>query len=117
MATKTERIAEKVAKGMTEVKAAIAVADEDHAATIKKLKAREKREQKRIDTAAVEIIKTRFPDVWTQAQDAAREEITGTRTAQEDVAPAVETETEVVETAVPEMAPTVLDTSDPYPEM
>lgn len=106
MATKSERIAEKTAEGMTHIEAEIAIAREDAAAKIKKLEAKQKREQKRIDTAAVEIIKTRFPDVWAQAQDAAREEITGTRTAQEDVVP-----------AVPEMAPTVLDTGDPYQEM
>lgn len=117
MATKRERIAEKVAEGMSHIDAQIAVAKEDAAATVKKLEAKKAREQKRIDTAAVEIIKTRFSDVWAQAQDAAREEITGTRTTQEDAVPAVESETEVVETAVPDMAPTVLDTDDPYPEI
>lgn len=117
MATKSERIAEKVAEGMTHIDAQIAVAKEDAAATVKKLEAKKAREQKRIDAAAVEIIRREFPDVWAQAQDAAREDITGTRTAQEDAVPAVETEAETVETAVPDIAPTVLDTDDPYQEM
>ncbi|MGN0094844.1 MAG: hypothetical protein ACI38U_02165 [Corynebacterium sp.] len=78
--TKRERIDAKVADGMDHLAAQMAVAEEDHAEKMKKLEAKQKREQARIDEIAVGIVRKNFPEQWAEAQELAREQVEEQRT-------------------------------------
>lgn len=78
--TKKQRIEEKVAAGVDHVTAEMEVIKEDSDEALRKLEAKREREQKRIDEATVGIIREHYPDVWTEAQSLAREQIEARRT-------------------------------------
>lgn len=71
--TKTERVQQKIAEGMSHIDAEVAVAQELHREEMATLKARAQREQKRIDALIPGIIQERWPDVYEQAAAEARE--------------------------------------------
>ncbi|MEJ6549495.1 hypothetical protein PQI66_08060 [Corynebacterium sp. USCH3] len=73
--TKTQRIEQKVDDGLSRVEAELAVAREDAEAMVARAEARAKKEQAKVDAAAVEIIRENHPDVWEQATDMARAEL------------------------------------------
>lgn len=64
MTTKKQRIADLIATGMTNAEAAFQVAKEDL-----------EEQEKRIETAAIDVIKTDFPDTWEAAVAVARERV------------------------------------------
>lgn len=71
--TKTERIAQKVAEGMTNIEAEIAVTDEIHAEKKEQLLKQLEREETVIAEMAVDVVRKAYPDVYAQALAEARE--------------------------------------------
>lgn len=70
--THAQRVAAKVAEGMNHVEAEIAVANEQHAEKIAKLKAKAASEQKAVEAMIGEIVKEMWPEVYAEAQTEAR---------------------------------------------
>ncbi|MGP5635468.1 hypothetical protein ACTXOW_02980 [Corynebacterium variabile] len=64
MTTKKSRIADLIATGMTRIEAEFQVAKQDL-----------EEQEKRIETAAIDVIKTDFPDTWEAALATARETV------------------------------------------
>lgn len=73
--TKRQRIDEKVAAGMNHIEAQKAVIQEDAEEQIRKLDAQEAKEQAKIETEAVSIIREQYPEQWEDAMDLARDRI------------------------------------------
>lgn len=73
--TKAARIEQKVNSGLSRVEAELAVAREDAEAMVARAEARAKKEQAKVDAAAVELIRENHPEVWEQATDLARAEL------------------------------------------
>ncbi|WP_162986171.1 hypothetical protein [Corynebacterium xerosis] len=77
--TKSERIDEKMATGLSRLDAEIEVAREDAAEKISRLEKRQAREQARIEARAVDVLKRDHVEVWERALTVARGEIEADR--------------------------------------
>lgn len=73
--TKAARIEQKVDSGLSRVEAELAVAREDAEAMVARAEARSKKEQAKVDAAAVELIRANHSEIWEQATDMARAEL------------------------------------------
>lgn len=88
--TRSKRVAEKVASGMSHIEAEIAVAKEDSKAQIAKLRARQREHDARVDLAVVELLKREHADVYATLRSRAAEQLAAkaNRRAQVATAPA-----------------------------
>lgn len=94
MTTKKQRIADLIATGMTRVEAEFQVAKEDL-----------EEQERAVETVAIDVIKTDFPDTWEAAVAVARETVlkpkrrrkTAKKTDTEDTATVTDSVTESVD--------------------